>query len=171
MGGKSERTKQERDLRLFCLLGGIDGLSRSTTFFRWSRHGPCHWWSRIDGERGCCWLFWIVFVVGVSELSKVLDCRYRLPGILFFEVVFPQNQVVEPWYLTCCWLFGINRAILNAINLVLLIVASLKLEIQLCIIHLHFLRGILFQQGYMKDVVNPPFLKQFELVSLFTYWV
>ena len=60
-------------------------------------------------------------------------------------------------------------AVPNAINLILLVVASLELEIQLRIIHLPFLCGILFQQGYVKDFVNLSFFGQFELISLFAY--
>ena len=156
------------------------GLSRSASL--WSRRGlgcwpgwsgwPSHWRSHIDGEGGCCRLLWIVLVVSGDKPSKVLDRQCRFPGILLLRVAFPRDQIVEPWQLTCCWLFGIDRAVPNAINLILLVVvASLELEIQLRIIHSPLLCGILFQQGYVKDVVNPPFFGQFKLVSLFAYRV
>ena len=129
-GRKSEKIKQERGLRLFYLLDNNGGrLSRLTTFLYWNRRRPRYWWNHINGERGCCWLFWIIIVVSVSEFSKVLDYQCRFLGILFFRVAFSQNQVVEPWQLTCCWLFSIDCIVSNTINLVLLIIAGFKLEI------------------------------------------
>ena len=177
--GKTKGIKQERGLELLCLLDG-GGPSRSTLFpLYWNVHDglgfwpgwsgrPSHWWSHINGSGCCWWLLWIVHVVDSDKSSKVLDCQCRLPSILLLRVAFLRNQIVKPWYLACR-LFGIDRAVLNIINLILLVIANLIF--QLHVIHLPFLCGILFQQGNMKDVVNPPFLRQFELVSLFAYWM
>ena len=134
LGGKSGKIKQERSLELFCPLVGGGRANKSATFLCWGRRRPSrlalcepsYWWSHINREEDCCWLLWIVFVVGGDEPSKVLDCQCRLPGILFLRVTFLQDQIVEPWQLTCCWLLGIDRAVPNAIDLILLVVASLK---------------------------------------------
>ena len=92
-----------------------------------------------------CWLLWIVFVVGGNKLLKVLNCQCRLPSIHLLRIAFLQDQIVKPWQLTCCWLFGIDRIVSNVINLVLLIIISFELEIQLCIIYLPLLCNVLFQ--------------------------
>ena len=131
--------------------------------------GTSYWWIRIDGQKSRCWLLWIVFVIDGDKSLKVLNCQCKLPDILFFRVAFPWDQIVEPWQLTCYWPFDKNRIVSNAINLVLFIIASFELVIQPRIIHLPFLYSILFQQLYVKHVVNPPFLGQFELINLFAY--
>ena len=89
-GGKPEKIKQKRGLKLFCSLGS-SGFSRSTTFLYWSRYKPYYWENCIDGEKSYCWLFWIVFVVGGSESLKMLDCQCRLSDIFFLRIAFLQN--------------------------------------------------------------------------------
>ena len=180
LGRKLGGIKQEKGLGLFSSLSSSRP-NRLTSFPLyqnvygrfdcWLRQdgGPSHQWGHIDKSRCCCQLLWIVFVVGSDEPLKMLDCQCRLPGILLHRVAFSQDQVVEPWQLTYCWLLGIDCAVPNVIDLILLVIASLKLKIQLRIIHSPLFHGILFQQGYMKDVVNPLFFGQFELISLFAY--
>ena len=153
------------------MLGSSERLSRLAKFFCWCCHGPYYWWSYIDKERDCCWLLGIVFVVGGGKPFKVLDCQYMLPAILLSRVVFPKNQIVELGQLTYYWLFGIDRAVLNAVNLILLIIANFKFEIQLYIIHSSLFCNILFQQRYIKNIINSLFFGQFELVNLFAYQV
>ena len=63
--GNRERIKQEKGLRLLCLLaGGGGGPSRLATFLHWAcrgtsrlaLRGPSLWWSCVNGEGGCCQL-------------------------------------------------------------------------------------------------------------------
>ena len=41
--------------------------------------------------------FWIIFVIGGNEPSKMLNQQCGLPGILLLRVAFSQNQIVKPW--------------------------------------------------------------------------
>ena len=120
LGGTQKRIEQERGLGLLCSFGGgAGGPNKLTTILCWGPRRPSrsaslwirrglgcwprwrrwssHWRSHMNGERGCCRLFWIVLVVGGDEPLKVLDCQCRLPGILFFRVAFPQDQIIELW--------------------------------------------------------------------------
>ena len=107
LGKKPGGIEQERGLGLFCLLGG-GGPRRSTSFPLYPNvcggldcwpersRGLSHRWSHINGSGCRCWLLWIVFVVDGDEFLKVLNCRYKLPGILLLRIAFPRDQIVKP---------------------------------------------------------------------------
>ena len=63
----------------------------------WLDGWPGHRWCSVDGLRGRCRLVRMIFVERADELPKVLNGRCRLPGIFFFWITFPRNQIVEPW--------------------------------------------------------------------------
>ena len=64
---------------------------------RWLDCQSSRWWCCIDNRRSRGWLIRMIFVERADELFEVLDRWSWLPGILFFWISFPWDQIVKTW--------------------------------------------------------------------------
>ena len=83
--------------RLLARLGALLSASCQLSLFPLDGELDCWLSHRRSKDRGCwccCRLFWIVFVESADHLPEMHDCQRRFPGIFFFQVAFPCNQIV-----------------------------------------------------------------------------
>ncbi len=105
----------------------ISSFAWTATLLFWLFWNRCsgHWWSGVQGWKGCCRLLRMLLMKGADQLPKVYDCWWRLPSIFFFWVALPQNEVVETWHLIIC-LLAVHRAVNDCFDLILLVSSGLK---------------------------------------------
>ncbi len=148
-----------RALLLSASLIGSFAWTATLSFWLFWNHWSDHWWSGIQGWRGCCWLFWMLLMEGADQFPEVYDYWWRFPGIFFFWVAFLQNEVIEAWYLTVVYLLAIHCAVNDCFDLILLVISCLKLFFwpwQSFVIHSPLPGSILLQQWHIEYIVYIP---------------